>query len=259
MLLLTTADGVGGDHDDGVTGDVVVADDETLRGSLALGAGDDGRVQAEGLVDEGVEVLAVLEVLGLEVGDGLELLAQLADKGRVVGELEEEPDEGLGDGVGAGDDGELAVADEVQAVAGGLGALEVVVEDPAEDIRLLGLVLGAVVDAVGHPLLEDVQVTVDDGGAAEEARDPGDVVRDGEAHGEAADGLEDVGLAAVLEQVGLAVEGEVLHDVEGHVAEPLGDVDGVLVVAVDDLEQLGDGGGHTAVVAREGCLLSVAA
>lgn len=67
------------------------------------------------------------------------------------------------------------------------------------------------------------------------------MLEDGEEQHRVADGAKDIVSLAAPHHVGALAKGQILHDVEAKVAEPLGNVYGLAVIPVDDLDDLIDG------------------
>ena len=193
-------------------------------------------MQAQGLVEQGFEVLEVLQLL-----EGWELVVERGDVGlqrgedvRAVGQGVPDVGEEGGGGVAAGEED----VEELGADLDGVGGLadELVEEDVAA--RLVGVgfllqqlrapgeaLLDIVVDEIVHEFLVVLEVLVggEEGAQAAPAGGVGDeVLAAGEALGEAV-------VAALGEGLGALAEEELGGAVDGEAEEELAEVDGAAV------------------------------
>lgn len=157
--------GAARDADDGAGGVEVAADDLPAGPHLARHLAQQHGAHAQGLLDEGAEVLAGHQ---LRAGDDLvrrgkgaaDLARELAVAVGVAGEVEEQRRQDDGGGVGAGDDEHVGLAQQADAVVGGEARARVFgfaeeVEEVLPTLLLglgfLGFVEGdAVLDARAH-------------------------------------------------------------------------------------------------------------
>ena len=262
--LLGVVDRVGGDGEDGAGREVVAVevDAGAVVGDLAGETNARGGVEAEGLVEDGLEVGQVLDhVEGGDVnvgGDGaVELLLELLDDTRSADGVEEEGTGRVGGGVGAGNELGEGLSGELLA-AELLTLLILAFLETGEQIGTL--VLGRVVETVldasdGHAseVLNSVQALGEEGvgEVLGEGLEPGHDTESGRdltaavqnLNGGSVDGRA-VGRSADLGHIGTggkhaegSTESQVTDDVEGKEVEP---VEAVKVGAVG----VGSGLGH---------------
>lgn len=180
-------------------------------------------MQPQHLVDDGIQMLGVLELSDIErlagPHQGIQVRPKPPHERWVLGEIVEDVREHDGDGVAARDDDQARVA--VQPFGGfDVGSVRVRLEEPGRDVGHLRREPPSLLDLVGAPADEAPVVGSEDRRDGADGDRPGDRGEETkEDHGvfEPVDG--EVHFARLHHVEGLG-ECKVPHDVEGVVVEP---------------------------------------